>query len=83
MFEQHCGVSEGPAFVGDDGGGGAGSDDCSGASVDRRDESGGGEGVKKAGETVKYRRPSCPSPRLDWNEAEFAFSFKCTLEMVS
>ena len=45
FFEQCGGVSEGPAFSGDDSGGGAGSDDCGGARVDRRDESGGGEGV--------------------------------------
>ena len=45
LFEQCVGVSEGPEFVGNDGGGGAGRDDCGGARVDRRDESGGGEDV--------------------------------------
>ena len=43
LFEQCSGVSEVPVFVGDDGGGGAGSDDCGGARVDQRDKSGGGE----------------------------------------
>ena len=45
MFEQRGGVGKLPEFVGDDGGGGAGSDDCGGARVDRWDENGGGEGV--------------------------------------
>ena len=34
LFEQRSGVVEGPAFVGDDDGGGSGSDDCGGARVD-------------------------------------------------
>ena len=45
FFEQCGNVSKGPAFVGDDGGGGSGSDDCDGSRVDRWDENGGGEGV--------------------------------------
>ena len=45
LFEKRGGVGKGPAFVGDDGGGGSGSDDCDGARVDRWDENGGGEGV--------------------------------------
>ena len=45
LFAQFVGISEGLAFVGDDGGSGAGSDDCGGARVYRRDESGGGEVV--------------------------------------
>ena len=45
FFEQCGGISEGPEFAGNEGGGGAGSDDCGGARVARRDESGGGEGV--------------------------------------
>ena len=45
MFEQ-CGcVGEEPEFVGNDSGGGASSDDCGGAKVDRWDENGGGKGV--------------------------------------
>ena len=34
LFEQFGSVSEGLAFSGDDGGGGAGSDDCGGARID-------------------------------------------------
>ena len=45
FFEQCSGVSEGLASVGDDSGGGAGSDDCGGARVDQRDEIGGVEGA--------------------------------------
>ena len=45
LFEQRDDISEGPAFLGNDGVGGAGSDDCSGARVDWRDESGGGESI--------------------------------------
>ena len=45
LFEQCGGISEGPAFAGDDSGGGSGSDECGGARVDLRDKSGGAEGV--------------------------------------
>ena len=45
LFEQRGGVGERLAFVVDDDGGGAGSDNCGGARVDRWDENGGGEGV--------------------------------------
>ena len=45
LFEQRDVIGEGPAFVGNDGGGGAGSDDCGGARVDQWDENGGREGV--------------------------------------
>ena len=44
LFKQFGGISEVPAFVCDDCGSGAGSDDFGGATVDQRDESGGGEG---------------------------------------
>ena len=36
-----------------------------------------------SGDTIKNRRPSCPSPILDWIEAEFACSLKYTLAKVS
>ena len=45
FFEQCGNVSKGPAFVGDDGSGAAGSDYCGAARVDQRDKSGGREGV--------------------------------------
>ena len=45
LFEQRGGVGKVPEFVGNDGSSGAGSDDCTGARVDRWDENGGGEGV--------------------------------------
>ena len=45
LFEHFSGVGEGTAFVDDDSSGGAGSDDCGGARVDRWDKNGGGEGV--------------------------------------
>ena len=35
-----------------------------------------------AGDTVNWRNPRVPQPRLDWTEAESAFSFKLTSEMV-
>ena len=35
-----------------------------------------------AGDTVSWRRPRVPQPRLDWTEAEFEFSFKLTSELV-
>ena len=35
LFEQRGGVGKGPVFVSDDGGGGSGSDYCSGTRVDR------------------------------------------------
>ena len=34
------------------------------------------------GDTVSWRRPRVPQPRLDWTEAAFEFSFKLTLAMV-
>ena len=45
FFEQRGGIVEGTSFVGDDREGGAESDDCGGARVDRWDQNGGGEGV--------------------------------------
>ena len=45
LFEQRGGVDEGLAFIGNDSGVGAGSDDCGGARVDWWDENGDGEGV--------------------------------------
>ena len=45
LFEHFGGVSEGPALVGNDGGGVDVSDDCGGARVERRGEIGGGEFV--------------------------------------
>ena len=36
----------------------------------------------KAGDTVSWRRPRVPQPRLDWTEAAFELSFKLTLVMV-
>ena len=45
LFEQRSGLGKGPAFNGNDGDGGAGSDDCGGSRVDRWDENGGGEGI--------------------------------------
>ena len=35
-----------------------------------------------AGDTVSWRRPRVPQPRLDWTEAAFELSFKLTSEMV-
>ena len=35
-----------------------------------------------AGETVRWRSPRVPQPRLDWIEAAFELSFKLTLAMV-
>ena len=35
-----------------------------------------------ASDTVSWRRPRVPQPRLDWTEASFELSFKLTLEMV-
>ena len=34
------------------------------------------------GDTVIWRRPRVPQPRLDWTEAKFEFNFKLTSEMV-
>ena len=34
------------------------------------------------GDTVSWRRPRVPQPRLDWTEVEFEFNFKFTSEMV-
>ena len=31
-----------------------------------------------AGDTVSWRRPRVPQPRLDWTEAAFELSFKLT-----
>ena len=33
-------------------------------------------------DTVGWRRPRVPQPRLDWTEAAFELSFKLTSEMV-
>ena len=35
-----------------------------------------------AGDTVSWRRPRVPQPRLDWTEAAFESSFKLTSAMV-
>ena len=35
-----------------------------------------------AGDTVNWRRPRVPQPRLDWTEAAFELSLKLTSEMV-
>ena len=35
-----------------------------------------------AGDTVSWRRPRVPQPRLDWTEAVFELSFKSTSVMV-
>ena len=35
-----------------------------------------------AGDTVSWRMPRVPQPRLDWTEAAFEFSFKLTSAMV-
>ena len=35
-----------------------------------------------AGDTVSWRRPRVPQPRLDWTEAVFELSFKLTSAMV-
>ena len=35
-----------------------------------------------AGNTVSWRRPRVPQPRLDWTEAAFELSFKLTSAMV-
>ena len=35
-----------------------------------------------AGDTVSWRRPRVPQPRLDWTEAAFELSFKLTSAMV-
>ena len=35
-----------------------------------------------AGDTVSWRRPRVPHPRLDWTEAEFELNFKLTSVMV-
>ena len=35
-----------------------------------------------AGDTVIWRKPRVPQPRLDWTEAVFELSFKLTSEMV-
>ena len=35
-----------------------------------------------AGDTVSWRRPRVPQPRLDWTEATFELSFKWTSAMV-
>ena len=32
-----------------------------------------------AGDTVSWRRPRVPQPRMDWTEAAFELSFKLTL----
>ena len=45
LFEQRGGVGKGPAFFGNDSGGGTDSDDCGGARVDRWGENGDAEGV--------------------------------------
>ena len=34
------------------------------------------------GNTVSWRRPRVPQPRLDWTEAAFELSFRLTSEMV-
>ena len=34
------------------------------------------------GDTVSWRRPRVPQPRLDWTEAVFELSFKLTSAMV-
>ena len=34
------------------------------------------------GDTVSWRRPRVPQPRLDWTEAAFELSFKLTSAMV-
>ena len=35
-----------------------------------------------AGDTVSWRKPRMPQPRLDWTEAEFESNFKLTTAMV-
>ena len=35
-----------------------------------------------ASDTVSWRTPRVPQPRLDWTEAEFELSFKLTSAMV-
>ena len=35
-----------------------------------------------AGDTVSWRRPRVPQPRLEWTEEEFEFNFKLTSAMV-
>ena len=35
-----------------------------------------------AGDTVSWRRPRVPQPKLDWTEAAFELSFKLTSAMV-
>ena len=35
-----------------------------------------------ADDTVSWRRPKVPQPRLDWTEVAFELSFKLTLAMV-
>ena len=34
------------------------------------------------GDTVSWRRPRVPKPRLDWTEAEFEFNLELTSAMV-
>ena len=36
----------------------------------------------KVGDTLSWRRPRLPQPRLDWTEAAFELSFKLTSAMV-
>ena len=35
-----------------------------------------------AGDTVSWRRPRMPQPRLDWTEAAFELNFKLTSDIV-
>ena len=68
--------------LGDLGASGVGWDDGYRAGVDGQDKAVDEKLLYTAGDTVSWRRPRLPQPRLDWTEAEFEFNFKLTLAIM-